>query len=147
MYADTSIIANSSSFLTLKVTSSPDNNPEPGDYDPAIPLAIEGWTANAAQQGVDTSSIWTRQADYMTRGGSSITWWDFPSSAETDEMTYECDSGLGSPSVTDCAQVEWHQLGPTSDTLAVGPGSTQFLHSGQLRRRVMFVSTSHSIRH
>ena len=73
----------------------------------------------------------------MNQGGSSTTWRDFLAESTTaNTITYECDSGLGSPLVADCAQIEWQQLGPTSDSLAVGPGLTRFLHSGELQGKL-----------
>ena len=63
----------------------------------------------------------------MTRG-SHRPWWGGHSPAPQDEMTYECDDLLGNPSVADCSRIEWNQIGPATDTIAVGPGVT-FLHS------------------
>ena len=76
------------------------------------------------------SEMWNAKASGMIRGGSSPSWYNTPTETESlsDEMTYECDSGLGSPTVADCSSVEWAQLGPASDTLSVGP-NTIFLHS------------------
>ena len=66
----------------------------------------------------------------MTRGGSRP-WWS-PVVPGPDEMTYECDASLGSPSEVDCLHIQWDQLSPASDTVQVGPGSTTFLHSSKL---------------
>ena len=63
----------------------------------------------------------------MTKGGSRP-WWQFPKAA-ADEMTYECDASLGSPSEADCSHIEWSELLPDSDSLHVGPGAVTFLHS------------------
>ena len=70
-------------------------------------------------------AIWVSQAERMTQGGL-VPWWQVPS--QSSEMTYECDGGLGSPSLTDCAQIESSQLGPLGDTVALRPGATTFLH-------------------
>ena len=124
--------------VTISDTRSPGY--QPGDYDPSVPLAIasynlllnrnkhthnspEALRAEAAQQ------VWTDQANRMGRG-NTVPWWDLdPNALSHDEMMYECDADLGSPSQVDCTQIEWNQLTPASDTLTVGPGHTLFLHS------------------
>lgn len=63
----------------------------------------------------------------MRRGGGKLWWQFFPLSS--NEMNYECDAGLGSPSEVDCTQIEWQQVSPASDTLTVSPGRVIFLHS------------------
>ena len=73
------------------------------------------------------SNYWTLMSFSMTRG-SHRPWWGGHSPAPQDEMTYECDDLLGNPSVADCSRIEWNQIGPATDTIAVGPGVT-FLHS------------------
>ena len=70
-------------------------------------------------------AIWVSQAERMNQGGS-VPWWEVPSQAS--EMTYECNEGLGSPSIADCTQIESSQLGAPSDTVALHPGATTFLH-------------------
>ena len=73
----------------------------------------------------------TETAAEMARGGRK-TW--FPATAMANvqtpyDMAYECDASLGSPSATDCSQLEWSQLGPPSDSVSVGPGNATFVHS------------------
>ena len=119
--------------------------PSPGDTDPAIPEVVSQKLGDAAgqsprgstaRQRYETNSgIWMSTSQSMTRG-STIPWWNKGVSSSPDEMTYECDAALGSPAVVDCANIEWNQLGPTSvsppsDTVSLGPGMTQFLHSSK----------------
>lgn len=68
----------------------------------------------------------------MERGGS-LTWWDDKAPQAPDEMQYECDAGLGTPSLADCTKIQWQGLGPPSDTVTVGPGTTKFLTSSKCR--------------
>ena len=119
-------------FFTVTVSSNRFHLP--GNSDPAIPLTIvKGLdTERAATYPNDKDfydfSIrsWTARAERMSRGGVR-TWFD--PAAASDDMSYECDAGLGSPATVDCAQIEWNQLGSSSsDTLTVGPGTTTFLH-------------------
>ena len=142
-------IATSTAFITLTIHSGPPNRlPSPGNTDPSIPFRIASELHKHAQEeepGSDLekffqldTEIWTQTAISLTPG-STITWWkglSLPSAF--DEMTYECDASLGSPSDVDCSNVEWNQLGPTSlsppsEVVSVGPGVVQFLHSSKWR--------------
>ena len=83
---------------------------------------------------MERALVWLQSAAGMSRTGQTA-WWT--EAASPDEMTYECDADLGSPLLTECTQIEWNQLGPASvsppsDTVTVGPGVVQFLHSSQL---------------
>ena len=42
---------------------------------------------------------------------------------DNDEMVYECDATLGNPSMVDCSQIEYSQLGLASDSVTIEPGS------------------------
>ena len=142
-------IATSTAFLTLTVHSGPPNRlPSPGDTDPSVPFKIASELykhAQEAEPGSDLkkffqidSGIWTLAGTLLTPG-STITWWKGLSLSWTsDEMAYECDASLGSPSDVDCSNIEWNQLGPTSlsppsEVVSVGPGVVQFLHSSKWR--------------
>ena len=72
--------------------------------------------------------FWSTQVQSMRRGGTTP-WWTLP--LQKSEMTYECDSSLGSPPIVDCTQVEWQQLGAASDSLTLGPGKVTFFHSSE----------------
>ena len=63
--------------------------------------------------------------------GSLTPWWQQQIAPSADEMAYECDAALGSPSDVDCSQIEWNQLMQASSTLSVGPGNPTFLHSSK----------------
>ena len=62
----------------------------------------------------------------MHRGGD-LTWWRKDTQQASDEMTYACNSNLGAPHAADCSQLDYSQLGPPSDTVAVGPGASKVL--------------------
>ena len=149
MIANTWSVASSTAFLTLTVSRETLKSPlEPGagDSDPMIPLLIAEYMGGAAglpSTGSTTrrlyriaAQLWDIAGVNMHRNGP-ITWWQTGSlPPASDDMIYECDSGLGSPSVADCAQIEWNQLGPASisppsDTVTVGPGLTHFLHQSE----------------
>ena len=109
--------------------------PRPGDFDPSVPVFMSGWmfgvwatsqlkTPSHMGRYGDTSLILHLKASSMSRGGRTPWWTSSASSA--DDMTYDCDANLGSPSVVDCAQLEY-QAGAASDTLQLGPGETKFL--------------------
>ena len=60
--------------------------------------------------------------------GTSSPWYLRTISAAEDTMAYECDTRLGSPTVDDCSQIQWDQVKPGGDSLAVQPGKGVFLH-------------------
>ena len=57
-------------------------------------------------------------------------WWEHTSKVN-DEMTYTCDSKLGSPAATDCIKL-LSQLPPGSDKIELGPGNVRFLTLSKL---------------
>ena len=141
--------ATSTAFLTLTVHNGPlDRLHSPGNTDPSIPLRVSSELEKQSTKALPGSDlrkflsldaeIWLGAATGMT-AGSSTTWWNVLSVVPTtDQMAYECDASLGSPSIVECSNIEWNQLvpaylAPPSDTLAVGPGMTQFFHSGKSR--------------
>ena len=124
------------SFLTVMVSGPTGRLYQPGNYDPAVAVAI-GTTigrSNAPREGsqlapsvVRQVEYWTYRSEQMQRGGTDETWWAISPPLDAS-MNYECDDGLGSPASVDCADVEWNQLSPSPDILSVGPG-VLFLHS------------------
>ena len=76
------------------------------------------------------ADYWNTQAKSMVRGDVRP-WWHNDQSSTADEMTYQCDAGLGKPAEVDCTQIEWQHLGHPSDSVAVGPGHITFLHSSK----------------
>ena len=122
----------------------------PGDYDPSVPLTFvstKNWlltnranTITDEQKGILKAQVvaWTAQAERMAPG-ETTPWWEIAPSVADDKMSYECDAKLGSPSEVDCAQVQWHQLDPSSaDTLTVGANQVSFYHSSELIRILSF---------
>ena len=80
------------------------------------------------------AQLWSICSAGLSRSGER-TWWEeatYQASIPFDvEMAYECDNDLGSPVLNDCSDIQINQLGPPSDTVSVGPGNTQFLHSSR----------------
>ena len=126
--------------------SGPPGQKQPGDYDPSVATALsnrfrtwlrergaEDKNSDLYSQRERIADIWEIQSIRMTRGGSSIPWYQLDLSV-TDEMAYECDANLGSPLEVDCAQIEWSQLYPTSDTVTVTPAAVKFFHHSKLLR-------------
>lgn len=111
------------------------HRPEPGDNDPSVPLRVANYLSTLYYSAQGTLKIryaslalgFHRQSESMHRGGRT-TWWAGGQAA--DDMTYECDSKLGSPKVFDCTQVH-SQLGATSDSVQVGAGEVKFLSSSK----------------
>ena len=121
-------------FLTVHVMTSSGRILYPGDTDPSIAVALAEAASkpSAARSGssaldISPSDVWLSQLEQMSRAGR--TRWYTRNTQFSDEMEYQCDALLGAPSAVDCTQIEWNQLTPPSDTLAVGPGVTTFLHS------------------
>lgn len=113
---------------------------QPGDHDPSVALAVskynifmtrERFTHNSpsALRAVADATKWEQQATRMGRGETLPWWQQDPNASSHDEMSYECDAGLGTPSEVDCTQIEWQQLGPPSDTITISPNMATFLHS------------------
>ena len=127
--------ARSTVFLTISVQGFKSRRLFPGNTDPSIPALLSRNVKPGTQSGlrgpknmfISPSDVWRAQAVSMTRGGN-VKWFE-NSRLLSEAMTYQCDAALGAPSVVDCTQIEWNQVTPSSDTLAVGPGVTTFLHS------------------
>ena len=126
-------------FFTLTISNIPGQK-QPGDHDPSVATAISDYNvflnrnknthnSPAALKSEKNIQKWTDQSARMGRG-ETVPFWKTESPPESnDEMNYECDANLGSPAEVDCAQIEWNQLGPPSDTVEVGPEKVTFLHS------------------
>lgn len=123
-------------FLTVDVRKFGSRDLNPGNTDPEVARALAASTQDMSRfydphaQLPSPSFLWMAQAESMQRGSSAA--WFQKFSTGLNEMSYDCDAGLGSPAAMDCNQIEWNQLGstkPPSDTLAVGPGVITILHS------------------
>ena len=140
----TNPIPSNTAFITAIVHGTHLINPTPGDQDPSVPLALSSifemqaslQPENSNQRFVNLMESALYQGDASGQPGDRP-WWDRGSiGSETaqkallasDEMTYECDSRLGSPSNVYCSQIEWSQLGPPSDTLTLDPSSPTIFH-------------------
>ena len=111
--------------------------------DPNIPLflsiGIENTWRDRINEGQMTNTIDGLLYASAVMGVDRVVPWynpsalGIPTASTKDEMTYECDSSLGSPGLVDCSQIEYSQLGPASDTVTVGgPGSDggkAFMHN------------------
>ncbi|MCJ1256455.1 hypothetical protein MMC24_004276 [Lignoscripta atroalba] len=128
-------------FVTVTISGPEENLRKPGDTDPAIPLfltdveqdmALEGHLNNPNGAAITNHFIasavrLSMRSQEMRRGGS-LKWWE-TISPPADEMKYECDTKLGSPALVDCTKIEWQRLGPTSETVTLGPAATKFFSS------------------
>ena len=144
-----------SSFLTLTISGQPNGPYQPGNKDPMIALTLSDYSLRnllkPQDQGVPSSvygsrlSWFTQQSIAMMRG-SSRTWWE-QITYGVNEVTYECDAGLGNPPEIDCLHIQWDQLSPASDTVYVGPGSTTFLHSSEFLLKISYERLTQVCRH
>ena len=126
-------------FITLTVSGPEAKLSDPGNTDPVLPSYLADlFEAQAGVTALDDPKHWrdTLWAQYF-RGASlgQHEGWMLPeayqlsSELASNEMTYECDTSLGAPSVVDCGNIEWgNMLGPDTDTISVGPGRATFLH-------------------
>ena len=132
----------SASFFTVTISGPSDKLHSPGDYNPIVPRALrdENERAYHAESKerlldphmiayLDRANFWESQGEAMsTTGDTSTPWWR-PQPRNSNQMSYLCDDGLGNPSFFDCLQVQLNQLNHPGDSLTVGPGLVQFLHS------------------
>lgn len=116
-------------FLTVTVSNRNSRDTNPGDTDPTVPITL------AQGQGVHPFIVRAliRIGQYLQRGGTRSWWNTFPEVWDARVATrYQCDADLGSPKTSDCAQIEWNQLGAgksAADTVRVSPETPTFLHS------------------
>ena len=133
-----------SAFLTVTVSGPSDTQkPDSGDNDPSVPERVADYliTLYQSAQGIlklhysNLALGFRLTANSMRRGGR-VPWWSGGLQAAGD-MTYECDSKLGSPKVLDCTQVR-SQLGATSDSIQVGAGEVKFFSSSKNPKTYIF---------
>ncbi|MCJ1234526.1 hypothetical protein MMC14_002487 [Varicellaria rhodocarpa] len=137
-------IPDNTAFITATVHGINLINPTPGDQDPSVPLALSSlFGLQASLQTEDSHERYISLMESALYLGDASgqpgdrAWWDRGSTGSetaqkallaSDEMIYECNSRLGSPSSVYCSQIEWSQLGPPSDMLALDPSSPTILH-------------------
>ena len=136
--------APSTAFLTVSITNPRTKKPASGNTDPSIALTLgdsvrEAWINTLPQDPMrqllaKRSNYYVSQSMRMRTGGS-VPWWSAPVNPVEDDMTYECDSKLGSPKEVDCAHVEWEELGPNTDVVELVPGVVKTLASSKFAGR------------
>ena len=118
-------------FFTVTVSDHTNLHRYPPGYDPAIPIMLvsgindERATSNNPAYALFTEQVLLRgtitgMSPWYGDGGPQLS---NAASAINDDMTYECDASLGSPSMVDCSQIEYSQLGASSDSVSLGPGA------------------------
>ena len=130
--------ASSTSFITVTVSNTIGDN-EPGDNDVSIPTVLatlirsKGSSApsfsNLQQKYYTHASQLFAKAQSIAMGADDGPWWSAPISP--DEMSYECDAGLGVPREVDCAKLQYTQLTGAIDSINLGPGASKVLQSGK----------------
>ena len=126
-------------FITVTVKGLGDGPPETPNKDDDIPLQLSEELRSRLPSGdedlrdrmlhfiveaVKATNLET--ASSLMNQGDISNWWD---PFRPSWVTFECDSSLGSPAISDCTQLEYSGLSPPSDTLIIGPGATKFLSS------------------
>ena len=112
---------------------------EPGDYDIDVPISISEALDQKAETLPDRSSLrrqyisrWLdlhfRALDMASRKKRNQ-WWN--DSTHSSAMTYECNDNLGAPHAADCEALEYSELGISSDTVAIGPGTPKVLKTSK----------------
>ena len=121
-------------FLTITISGPTNRQYCPGSTDPIIPLALGSALVSKSKPNDPQDQAknkrkevyWVERSKVMRRG-SSATWWSLGPPGIQDEMVYQCDAALGTPSANDCNAVNWQQLAAQSNTLRIGP-ETIFFH-------------------
>ena len=132
------LLATSSSFITITV-SNISGDEEPGDNDVSIPLVLATLMRHKGQTAPSFSSLQQKyfvsasqmfsKSQAIASGGKTGPWWS--ASIAPDDMSYECDAGLGVPHEVDCAKLQYTQLTGSIDSINLGPGASKTLHSGK----------------
>ena len=125
-------------FITVTVKGSNVQDTSPGDTNPRIPLIFAHDLIESASTTHHNDelrdmryklarAIHDRGQKMMGQGG---TWWEAASNPR-DEMAYECDTNLGSPTPVDCSQLQWQGFGNPSDSVKIGPGNPKSFSSSK----------------
>ena len=110
--------------------------PQAGNFDPSVAVLVAEYL-KLKQRGT-SRKLWTRlnnainkftiRTQNMHAGGRTTPWWG-ATAGMVEKMSYECDDDLMAPAEVDCAQVEWSELGPDDETVAIGPALSKVLSS------------------
>ena len=134
-YAWRSFPSADATFFTVTISGPSNKRYSPGNTDPVVPLAIGTYLVTdginpgdpqSRSKNLKKETYWNEKSVEMERG-STTTWWSLGPPGIEDEMVYQCDSGLGTPSASDCTAINWQQLATQSDSLRIGP-ETIFFH-------------------
>ena len=108
--------------------------PQAGNFDPSVAVLVAEYL-KLKQRGT-SRSVWTRlnnainkftiRTQNMHAGGRTTPWWG-ATAGMVEKMSYECDDNLVAPAEVDCAQVEWSELGPDDEAVALGPALSKVL--------------------
>ena len=125
----------STGFFTITVSSPGSEQIQPGNLDPEIPITIakslylkQVQSPQHLQTYFGTLAYGFHMQGMNMQRGTTAPWWTAPEMG--DQMTYECNSKLGTPRATDCSQL-LSQLGAPSDSIQVAPGAVRFLSSSK----------------
>ena len=135
-----------STFFTVTIHRKGTDPPEAGNYDPSVAVLVAEFL-KMRQRG-RRSDLWrklenaitdfTKRTQNMYAGGKTTPWWG-ATAGMVDKMSYECDAKLGAPAEVDCAQLEWSQLGPDEENVALGSSLTKVLSSSKFLYQVRFL--------
>ncbi|MCJ1241062.1 hypothetical protein MMC14_009066 [Varicellaria rhodocarpa] len=130
----------SARFITVTVSGLRKGPPDTPNKDDDIPNhlsdELNSWSSQGDNPtghsmflvGIQRRAFRLMGAKLLMLEGRISNWWD-GEPADPSLVIYECDSKLGNPTKSDCTQLEYSQLGPPSDTLAVGPEVAKLLSS------------------
>ena len=131
-------IANQATFITFSVRSIRGPN-QPGNYDPSIAQALFKGSHFKNPDGPGyagpSTNPWFQIALKMKQntqpGANRQTWWNvLTQPLDPDQMDYNCDASLGKPTEVDCDKLVYSELGPSSDSVSIGPGAPKTVTSG-----------------
>ena len=138
-----------STFFTVTIHRKGTEPPEAGNYDPSVAVLVaeflrmrqRGSPHNLWRKLENAISDFTRRTQNMYAGGKTTPWWG-ATAGMVDKMSYECDAKLGAPAEVDCAQLEWSQLGPDEEDVALGSSLTKVLSSSTYLYQIHSFHTS-----
>ena len=124
---------------------------DPSSHDPAVAEALSDGVRDKGN--AERADILTDASQFMGRVqgyGRPSAWWSFfrgaggdddDDDSQSSDMLYTCDAKLGTPKAVDCSLLAYSGLGPPSDRVTVGPGSSKPLSLGTCHAVVAAVKT------